>query len=93
MKALTFTLLALLAVACSSNASSENYTSNRPDTDMEDDSKVYTISCEGPRGWVNYQTKRHPYNSYGGRSGTWSFKTTEGKSVWATNCSAVIDAE
>ena len=93
MKALTFTLIALLAVACSPNAKYENYTSNRPDSEMSDTSKVYTISCEGPTGWTNYQTKRHPHNSYGSRSGVWSFKTTDGRSVWSSNCSAVIEAE
>jgi hypothetical protein len=92
MKAIAFTVLALLAVACT-NANYENSVSNRPDTEMADTSRVYTISCEMAGEWVNFQTKRHPYNSYGGRSGVWSFKTTEGKSVWATNCSATIEAE
>jgi len=93
MKAIAFTVLALLAVACSPNASYENAVSTRPDREMSDTSKVYTISCEGPTGWTNYQTKRHPYNSYGGRSGIWSFLTVEGDSVFATNCSATIEAE
>lgn len=93
MKAFAFTLLALLAVACSPNANHENYTSNRPDTEMTDTSKVYIISCEMAGEWTNYQTKRHPYNSYGSRSGIWSFKTTDGRSVWSSNCSATIEAE
>lgn len=91
MKAFAFTLLALLSVACSPNASYENSVSNRPDNEMSDTNKVYTISCEMAGEWTNYQTKRHPYNSYGGRSGVWSFKTTDGRSVWSSNCSAVID--
>ena len=92
MKAIAFTVLALLAVACSPNASYENSVSNRPDNEMKQ-GKVYTISCEMAGEWVNYQTKRHPYNSYGGRSGVWSFLTTDGKSGWATNGSAVIEDE
>lgn len=92
MKAIAFTALALLAVACSPNASYENARTTRPDNDMEQ-GKVYTISCEMAGEWVNFQTLRHPYNSYGGRSGVWSFLTTDGRSVWSSNCSAVIEAE
>jgi hypothetical protein len=92
MKALTFTLLALLAVACT-DARYENSMSNRPSTEVGDNSKVYTISCEGPKGWTDFQTKRHPSNCYGGRSGIWSFLTVEGKSVWKTNCSVENEAE
>ena len=93
MKAFAFTLLALLAVACSPNASYENAMATRPDTEMSDTSKVYTISCEMAGQWVNFQTKRHPYNAYGSRSGVWKFLTTDGRSVWSSNCSAVIEAE
>jgi len=90
MKALAFTL-GLLAVACtpSANNAKKNTPSTTPTTD-----RVYTISCESTGGeWVSYLTKRHPYNSYGARSGIWSFLTVEGQSVFATNCSAIFKAE
>lgn len=93
MKALTFTLLALLAVACTPSDSYKNYSSTQPNLEVGNNSKVYTISCEGPRGWTDFQTKRHPSNCYGGRSGIWSFLTVEGKSVWKTNCSVENEAE
>ena len=89
MKAMAFTLLALL-VACSPNDSYKSHLTTRPDSEMSD---TYTISCEGPTGWTNYQTKRHPSNCYGGRSGIWSFLTVEGLSVWKTNCSVEINAK
>lgn len=91
MKAFAFTLLALFAVACT-NPRYENAIATRPDNEMEQ-GKVYTISCEMAGQWVNFQTLRHPSNAYGGRSGVWKFLTTDGRSVWSSNCSAVIEAE
>ena len=92
MKALTFTLLALLAVACSHNETYENYLETKPSTSAEEGT-VYTISCEMAGEWINFQTLRHPTNASMARSGIWSFKTTEGRSVWSSKCSAVIEAK
>lgn len=84
MKTMAFTL-ALSMFACTPSVStpSTTHTSDR----------VYTISCESTGGWVNYLTERHPYKSYEGRSGIWSFRTVEGQSVFATNCFASIEAK
>jgi len=90
MKALAFTLLALLLGACTT--SNDAIVQATPST-TRTKNRVYTISCEIGGEWVDYQTKRHPYQSYGARSGIWSFLTVEGQSVFATNCSAIFKAE
>jgi len=92
MKALTFTLLALLAVGCGRSPQYENHLETKPSTSVEA-GKVYTISCEMPNGWVNFQTLRHPTNASVYRSGVWKFLTTDGRSVFASKCSAVIESE
>jgi hypothetical protein len=90
MKALTFTLLALmLTVGCEPNTTYKNHLETKPSTSVEA-GKVYTISCEMPNGWVNFQTYRHPTNASMYRSGVWQFLTTDGRSVFASKCSAVI---
>jgi hypothetical protein len=64
---------------------------SKTDQSRPGDEAVYTVSCQGPTGWVAYQTKRHPRDLSNYRSGTWSFLTTKGKSIWASNCIAQID--
>ena len=53
--------------------------------------EVYVIACEGPDGWVLHETNKHPYDSYGGSSGTWRIITLKSSIVYASKCYAVAE--
>ena len=74
--------------ACTPSGSYKNREVSRPDTSYGVNT-IYIISCEGPSGWKDYRTKRHPYNCYGDKSGVWAFVSVDGKKVWSTNCTVV----
>lgn len=92
MKTLSFALAVILIVGCQPTASYKNLTETKTHT-AEDasESTIYVIECEGSKGWENFQTKRHPDNAYGSRSGVWKFLDLKGRSVFKSNCGIVID--
>lgn len=48
--------------------------------------KTYSISCETPKGWVEYKTHRKPFEASWRRGGVWYFETLEGKNITSTKC-------
>jgi hypothetical protein len=86
MKRLFIASLVLFGICGCENPQYKNAKATSPDHKFVV-GKVYTISCEMGGKWEELKTERHPDNAYQSRSGTWRFLTTEGESIWASNCS------
>lgn len=85
MKALL--TLVLFFVACTPTKT-PNPNNVGMDTEM---STIYKISCEGPKGWVEYSTFSHPYKKvYGFHTHLWEIPVIGGGMVYASNCVAEV---
>lgn len=81
MKALL--TLVLFFVACTPTKTPQN--------EVVSAGTIYKISCEGPKGWMEYSTFSHPYKkAYGFQTHLWEIPVIGGGMVYASNCVAEV---